>query len=270
MKIIDNFLNKTTMYRLVLYYLIALLIVAAVFGYFGLLPYEPGAIIFSAIFLVAVCWLTNELFAKTFGAQPNSESLYITALILALIISPAASLHGYMFLVWAGVLANASKYILAAFKKHIFNPAALAVAITALALNQSATWWVGTGVMLVFVLLGGLLVVRKTPPRGFGVFIFVYGRAGDPDFKRGGRTKYFNHRQTGIYRYSPAIFCFCHAHRTFDYAAHQHFANLLRRLSRLVVRAQHAFWLSCILHRNRLCWPAMCFPTWPAPKKADS
>ena len=43
--------------------------------------------------------------------------------------------------------------------KHIFNPAAFGVALTALFLGLSATWWVGTGVMMPFVVIGvGLLL----------------------------------------------------------------------------------------------------------------
>jgi Na+-translocating ferredoxin:NAD+ oxidoreductase RnfD subunit len=39
---------------------------------------------------------------------------------------------------------------------------AIGVALTALTLGLSATWWVGTTVMLPYVLIGGLLIVRKT------------------------------------------------------------------------------------------------------------
>jgi Na+-transporting NADH:ubiquinone oxidoreductase subunit NqrB len=55
----------------------------------------------------------------------------------------------------------ASKYVLAIRRKHIFNPAAIAVALTAFTLNQAASWWVGTFAMMPFVVVGGLLVARK-------------------------------------------------------------------------------------------------------------
>ncbi|HCI81782.1 MAG TPA: oxidoreductase, partial [Ktedonobacter sp.] len=89
------------------------------------------------------------------------KSASITALILALIIDPATSQGGYQFLGWAAILAMASKYILAINRKHVFNPAAIAVVITAFVLNESASWWVGTVSMLPFVLIGGLLITRK-------------------------------------------------------------------------------------------------------------
>ena len=161
---IDTLLNRITMYRLVLYFLIALLAIAAIFGAAGILPYNPLTIVFSTGILLLVSWVTNQLFAKAFGAQPNSESVYITALILALIITPVAphDLTGISFLIWAAIWAMACKYIFAFRKKHIFNPAAFAVMLTAFTINQSATWWVCSNLpMIGFVIVGGLLVTRK-------------------------------------------------------------------------------------------------------------
>jgi ferredoxin-NADP reductase/Na+-translocating ferredoxin:NAD+ oxidoreductase RnfD subunit len=172
--LVDNFLNRITMYRLVLYCLIAILAVAAVLSLFGILPYNFFDLIFSTGFLLAVSLLANWVFARTFKAQTNVESVYITALILALIITPAKGLNVnyYIFLFWAAVLAMAGKYILAINKKHIFNPAAIAVVITAFAINQPASWWVGTAAMLPVVLITGLLIVRKIQ-RSDLVFAFL-------------------------------------------------------------------------------------------------
>ena len=47
-------------------------------------------------------------------------------------------------------------------KRHLFNPAAISVvAISLLSPEHAATWWVGTPIMLPFVLAGGLLLIRK-------------------------------------------------------------------------------------------------------------
>ena len=161
---IDRFLNSITMYRLVLYYLVLLIALAAALGAFGILPYSPLVVIFSMFFVTAVSWISNELFAKIFNAQPNTESVYITAFILALIITPGGptDLAPMGFLAWAAVLAMGSKYFLAIDKKHIFNPTAIAVVITAFAFNEHASWWVGGNLpMMAVVIIGGLLVVRK-------------------------------------------------------------------------------------------------------------
>ena len=152
------------MYRLVLQYLIVLLVTAATFGFFNILPNNPANIAFSTLLILAVCWVTQTIFVKGFGAIPNVESLYITGLILALIISPVASSDyaGVGFIVFASSWAMASKYIFAIGKKHIFNPAAFGVALSALLIGQSATWWVAGNIpLLPIVILGGLLIVRK-------------------------------------------------------------------------------------------------------------
>lgn len=163
------------MYRLMLYYLVALLIVAIILGYFGIIPYSPIAIGASALILLVVSWAINRLFVSVFEAHENAESAYITALILALIIPPlhGPGLQSFWFLVWAAVLGMATKFIFAIGKKHIFNPVAISVVITALFLNFSASWWVGTLWMLPFVLLGGYLVVRKIQRSDLVISFFV-------------------------------------------------------------------------------------------------
>ncbi len=174
---IDNQLNRITMYRLVLYYLIALLGIAVIFSFSGLLTYDPYAMFFSTAFLLVISLVTNQIFAKSFRVPTNIESAYITALILALIISPIKSLNDLWFLGWAAVLAMASKYILAYKGKHFFNPVAIAVALTYYLVNQSASWWVANGPMLPAVLLGGLLIVRKIGKTRMVLSFFITGLA---------------------------------------------------------------------------------------------
>lgn len=161
MRRIDNLLNRITMYRLVLYYLISLLGAALLLSMTGKLAYDPFALLLSVAFLLGACTLTNRIFAWTFGVPANVESVYISALILALIITPIRSLNDLWFLGWASIWAMASKYIIAVKGKHLFNPVAFAVALTYFTINQSASWWVGSGPMLPFVLFGGLLVLRR-------------------------------------------------------------------------------------------------------------
>lgn len=151
------------MYRLVLYYLTGLVLIAVALSLFGRLPYSPVAIVFSTLVLLLLCWAVNSFCAWLLQVEPNVESVYITAFILALIIAPPQGrlFATFPFLVWAAVWAMASKYIINFRNKHVFNPAALAVALPAMFLNMSANWWVGTAWMLPFVAIGGLLIVRK-------------------------------------------------------------------------------------------------------------
>jgi ferredoxin-NADP reductase/Na+-translocating ferredoxin:NAD+ oxidoreductase RnfD subunit len=182
MNFIDRFLNNITMYRLVVYYLMILLAIAAIFGAFGILPYNPIAIIFSTLFLLVVAWATNGILAHIMNAHPNTESVYITALILALIITPGMpnDVSTVIFLAWAAVLAMASKYVFAIDKKNIFNPAAFAVAVTALAFGQTASWWIGGNLpMMAFVVIGGLLILRKIQRFDLALTFFVFALASD-------------------------------------------------------------------------------------------
>ncbi|HVY72873.1 MAG TPA: hypothetical protein VG984_02400 [Candidatus Paceibacterota bacterium] len=161
---VDAFLNRITMYRLVLYHLTVLFIVSCIYSLFGVLSYSLLNILFSAVIILAVCWAANEAGARLFNVTANVESVYITGFILALIMTPVApsNFHGALMLALAAFVAMASKYILTLSNKHIFNPAALGVAVTGIVFGSYASWWVGGNLALMpFVLVGGLLIVRK-------------------------------------------------------------------------------------------------------------
>src|SRR3989344_8942915 len=104
----DNFLNKITMYRLALYCLIFLAAGALFFSFFGKMPFRTLDFVFSAFFILFFCVAANAAFAKFFNAPSSTESAYITALILALIITPAQSLNQILFLFFLSGLAMAS------------------------------------------------------------------------------------------------------------------------------------------------------------------
>ena len=127
-------------------------------------PDDPTALAFSAVPILAVCWITNRAMAMALRLPLNTESIYITAIILALILPPvtAADSAGVGGLIVASLVAIASKFVFAVRRKHIFNPVAIGVAASALLLDQPATWWIGGNLtFLPFMLIGGLLVVRK-------------------------------------------------------------------------------------------------------------
>jgi ferredoxin-NADP reductase/Na+-translocating ferredoxin:NAD+ oxidoreductase RnfD subunit len=161
MFILDNFLARITMYRLVLYVLIALVVVSSVLSFLTILPYNPLSVIISSLFLLFVCLLVNKVFSYLLKVPANVESVYITALILALIITPSLSVQNFIFLLTAGTVAMASKYVVAFKKRHIFNPAAFSVVVTGLIISGFASWWVGTLPLFPFVLVLGLIILRK-------------------------------------------------------------------------------------------------------------
>ena len=104
---LDRFLNGVTMYRLILLWLAILVFAGLLFAWVGLLPYSAANLLASTLFLLAVSIVSNTVFAKVFEAATSTESVYITALILALIISPTATFANLPFLACAAVLATA-------------------------------------------------------------------------------------------------------------------------------------------------------------------
>ncbi|HVS58877.1 MAG TPA: RnfABCDGE type electron transport complex subunit D [Candidatus Saccharimonadales bacterium] len=159
---VDSLVDGITMYRLLLYYLLGLLIAAIGLSAVGDINYNAIYIAVSAGILVAACWIINKVLAYLFDAPVNPESSILTGLILALIISPDFSNKlNFLFLLAAAGLAMGSKYVLTYREKHLFNPAAVAIVLTALGPHQEASWWVGTAALLPFVIIGGVLVMRK-------------------------------------------------------------------------------------------------------------
>jgi Na+-translocating ferredoxin:NAD+ oxidoreductase RnfD subunit len=170
---LDRLLNKVTMYRLVIYYLLALFTIACVQNYRGAISYPWLAMAITPVIAVGGSCLVNWVFANAFDAPVNHDSAIITGLILALIAGPALGRGDYVFVAWAATLAMASKYIIAVNHLHLFNPAAIAVVITWLAVGSTASWWIGTASMTPFVIAGGLLLVRKIR-RADVVFSFLW------------------------------------------------------------------------------------------------
>jgi ferredoxin-NADP reductase len=162
--LIDRFLDRITMYRLVLWYLVALLAAAIALGALHIIALNPLDLALSAVLVLAGGWLANQIFARVFGAIPNIESVYITGLIIVLIMDPAplGDLSAAGAILFASAWAMASKFIFSLRRRHIFNPAALGVALPALLLDHPASWWVSAQLWLMpVVVVGGVLIVRK-------------------------------------------------------------------------------------------------------------
>lgn len=161
MKYIDNFLNSTTMYRLALYCLTALALLGIVLAFLHVLPFSGLLALLSLAILMAVCHFSNLLFGYLFKVQLNTESDYITAVILFLILAPPETYLQAGILTTVAVVAMASKYILNIKGKHIFNPAAVALFFLSLSGLGGGSWWVASGAMLPLVLVVAFLMVKK-------------------------------------------------------------------------------------------------------------
>lgn len=163
------------MYRLMLYFLLGLWLGVVTLSVFGALHFNFIDILLQGVYLITICNLSNYIISKLFGAKTNLESASITALILTLIVGPFSFFENIFVLTFVGVVAMASKYVLAVRKKHIFNPAAIAVLLSAIFLKFGASWWVGSIHTLPIIVFGGLLVWIKIKRMGLIVgFLTVY------------------------------------------------------------------------------------------------
>jgi Na+-transporting NADH:ubiquinone oxidoreductase subunit NqrB len=159
--IIDAFLDRFAMYRFVLYVLIALAVIAIAFGFLQVISFRGIMMLFTLIALILACYVSNYVFSTMLRIPANLESSLITALILFFVLSPITGITGLPVIILTGIIAIASKYLLAIKKRHIFNPAAVALVIIGILGSGEAIWWVATPSLMPFVFILGFAVVWK-------------------------------------------------------------------------------------------------------------
>lgn len=161
MKIIDRLLNNTTMYRVVIYGLLAITINTFISSLAGAITYSAIELAISLAILLASALVGHIFFKELFRAPANIESTIITALILFLLLEPTLAVNGMIGLALGGLLAVASKYLLAIRKIHVFNPAAFSAYVVGASLLAPAFWWIGSPSLVPVTLIVGLLIARK-------------------------------------------------------------------------------------------------------------
>lgn len=173
-QLIDSFLDRLTMYRLTLYYLITLVGLGFALSLFGVVQARPEAIASSTANLLSSCLGANAIFSRIWRVRSNPESSLITVLILVLILEPVfppANPRGALVIALAGAVSMASKYLLASRRQHLFNPAAAAL-FSGQVFGSFANWWVGGTYLLPLVVTGCALLARKVNRlRLVGVFL---------------------------------------------------------------------------------------------------
>jgi ferredoxin-NADP reductase len=159
---LDRVTGRVTMYRLVVFSLVALGLIAAIMSLAGQLFYTPAQIAVSAVVAVGATYLTGMLFALLFRTRAHIESSIITGLLLLFLFRPTTDITELSTIALAALIASASKYLLAIRRRHIFNPAAIGAVVVSLLQLNFAAWWLGTPVMLPFVALATLLILYRT------------------------------------------------------------------------------------------------------------
>lgn len=161
MRTIDAILNRFTMYRVVLYGLAGVLVIAEVLALTGAISISATGLLTSATALIVSCYVSNKLFAWLLHAATNTESWLISALIMVCLFPPVSSVERFLLLLLAGAIAMASKYLLVYRGSHIFNPAAIAAFVLSITGLVPATWWIATPFLAPFTGLLAFIVLRK-------------------------------------------------------------------------------------------------------------
>jgi ferredoxin-NADP reductase len=172
-------LNSIPMYKVTMYALFSIVLVAFVESFFGILSYDFTHLILSYFLISFVGILSNFFLAKFFKLPFQYESTIITSLILFLILLPVENLQTGIAVALATFVSIASKYFLVVRNTHLFNPAAFGLFVVSMLayftdIFAISFWWVGSLYLLPVVLFASLIVVVKTrKTRMFAASIFA-------------------------------------------------------------------------------------------------
>lgn len=172
-------IGRVSMYRLVVVALSALALIAFGLSFLDLLAPSPWELLVSFAVLAAACAATDAIAHRLLGKSWRWESSLITVLILLFVLRPTLDPLAILGLFMAGVVASASKYLLAWQGRHIFNPAAVGAAfLTVLSIwipqLGASAWWVGSPYLAAPVVLFGLIVLMRTEKvRIISVFLVI-------------------------------------------------------------------------------------------------
>ncbi len=161
------------MYRVVLYALILLVVTALTFSLLGILAYSAFHTLLLSLGLISVtCYMTNLVLGKVYKVTTNHESSIITSLILFLVLGAPTNKSQYAGIVFAAIVAIASKYVMTWRSAHIFNPAAIGVLVVSLLGIGNGVWWVADKSLFIPMLLVGFVVLLKI--RRFELFLAFF------------------------------------------------------------------------------------------------
>ncbi|WP_424935232.1 MULTISPECIES: FAD-dependent oxidoreductase [Bacteria] len=155
-------LGRMSMYRLTLWMLLSLLMVALIWSVLGVLSPTPLELLATTGVLVTAVMLVDAGAQLLLKVPRRVESSLITALILVFVIPPGTNPDQLGAAALAGVVAAASKYVLAWRGRHVFNPAAVAATVLTLSGLGFSAWWVGTPALAIPVFVFGLVVLWRT------------------------------------------------------------------------------------------------------------
>jgi ferredoxin-NADP reductase len=173
MQWLDRVTGTITMYRLVLLCLLGFVVETVLLSLTGVISQPPLAILATGAVAVVFTSASNWVFSRLFRVKQHTESSLITGLLLLFIFEPVNPLSGaapstpllqFGGIALAGILASASKYLIAWRGRHIFNPAAVGAFVVTLItpFGDFAAWWLATAWLLPVTLVLGFAVLYRT------------------------------------------------------------------------------------------------------------
>lgn len=167
-------LGRLSMYRLTLFALLLLAVVAVLLSALGVLPVPtPFEITATLAVLVVAVVVTDTIAQQLLRVPRRIESSLITALIMLFVLQPGLNPDQLGGAALAGVIAAISKYLLVWRGRHVFNPAAVGATVITITGLGASGWWVGAPVLAIPVLLLGILVLWRTERIRIAALFFV-------------------------------------------------------------------------------------------------
>lgn len=172
-------LGRFSMYRLVVFALGALGVIALGLSVAGLVGPAPAELLAGFAVLALASGGADLVTHRLLRRAWRWEASLITALILLFVLRPTLEPWGLVGLALAAIVASASKVVLAWQGRHVFNPAAAGATVLTIASIWlpdlgASSWWVGTPYLAGPVIVLGLIVLMRTEKvRVVAVFLVV-------------------------------------------------------------------------------------------------
>lgn len=169
---IEKVLTRIPLYVLVGGSLALLTISALVYATFGLTNFTPLDLAATTLVFGITTVVVSYALGRFYGIYAHLQSSLITALILTLLFTP--TLDGFTLLQYAiiATIAAASKFVIAPFGRHLFNPAAFGAFMGGILGLSFASWWIASPTFIALVVLTSFAVLYKTRQLALGgVFI---------------------------------------------------------------------------------------------------
>lgn len=170
---IEKVLTRIPLYPLVGGALSLILMCSLIYSTMGLTSFTPLDLAATTILFGVVTVVVSYALGRLYGVHAHLQSSLITGLILTLIFTP--TLDGISLLQYAVVatIAMASKFAIAPYGRHVFNPAAFGAFVGGLIGLSYASWWVGAPTFIAIVIITAVAVLYKTRMLTVGSLFFA-------------------------------------------------------------------------------------------------